>query len=41
LRGERTVTRQVLVPGMILALAAVVVLSIVPGVAWYLVGGTF
>jgi NADH-quinone oxidoreductase subunit N len=40
LRGERAVTRPVLVPGVIVAMAAVVVLSVVPGVAWYLVGGT-
>jgi NADH-quinone oxidoreductase subunit N len=39
LRGEGAVTRPVLVPGVVVALAVVVVLSIVPGVAWYLVGG--
>jgi NADH-quinone oxidoreductase subunit N len=39
LRGEGAVSRPVLVPGVVLALVAVVVLSIFPGVAWYLVGG--
>jgi len=39
LRGEGAVSRPVLVPGVVLAMLAVVILSIVPGVAWYLVGG--
>jgi NADH-quinone oxidoreductase subunit N len=39
LRGERAITRPVLVPGLVVAIVAVVVLSIFPGVAWYLVGG--
>jgi NADH-quinone oxidoreductase subunit N len=39
LRGEGGVSRPVLVPGVALAMLAVVILSIVPGVAWYLVGG--
>jgi NADH-quinone oxidoreductase subunit N len=39
LRGEVAVSRPVLVPGVVLAIVAVVVLGIVPGVAWYLVGG--
>jgi hypothetical protein len=39
LRGEGAVSRPVLVPGVVLAFVAVIVLSIFPGVAWYLVGG--
>jgi NADH-quinone oxidoreductase subunit N len=31
--------RPVLIPGVLVALVAVIVLSLVPGVAWYLVGG--
>ena len=33
------VPRPVLIPGVLVALVTVVVLSLVPGVAWYLVGG--
>lgn len=39
LRGETAVSRPVLVPGVVVAIVAVVVLGIFPGVAWYLVGG--
>jgi NADH-quinone oxidoreductase subunit N len=39
LRGEEAVTRPVLVPGVVVAMVTVAVLSIFPGVAWYLVGG--
>jgi NADH-quinone oxidoreductase subunit N len=39
LRGETPVSRPVLVPGVVVALAVLVVMSIVPGLAWYLVGG--
>ncbi|MBV9580811.1 MAG: hypothetical protein JO057_19695, partial [Chloroflexi bacterium] len=39
LRGEVSVSRPVLVPGLVVAILAVLVLAIFPGVAWYLVGG--
>jgi NADH-quinone oxidoreductase subunit N len=39
LRGPEATPRPVLIPGVLVATVAVVVLSLAPGIAWYLVGG--